>query len=109
MSIHELTHIPQLTLGWRLRMALSDSTHSRASLATELGYSESQLTRWMGDHGAPRPAVLRQWAAACGVSASWLRTGDGSTDPTGGGSHQVKASTNRYAALSRTTHLAAAA
>lgn len=73
--------IPELTLGWRLKMALSSGGVSRKAMAEQLGYEETQLSRWTSDKAIPRKGVISQWALTTGVNRTWLETGDGS--PTG--------------------------
>lgn len=98
--------IPELTLGWRLQMALAhgkaSSGLSRKLLAEQLGYEESALSRWMHDKGEPRRGVLAQWALACGVSQRWLETGVGS--PTPPGEPTKKEGLARLAARKRARH-----
>ena len=66
-------HVPALTLGWRLKMALGH--HKVEWIAHELGVSRQTASRWMADNGAPpKRAYLQQWAALTGVDASWLET-----------------------------------
>lgn len=71
----QTTNIPQLTLGWRLQMALGDG--SVQALAKELGVTRQTIGRWMHDKGAqPRRAYILQWALITGVDAHWLETGE---------------------------------
>lgn len=74
--------IPELTLGWRLKMSLRGM--SREQMADALGVDKATITRWMGDRGArPRRAYLSQWALITGVDREWLSTGhvSGNTKP----------------------------
>lgn len=67
--------VPQLTLGWRLKMALGEM--SVQAMAEELGVSRATLSRWMGDKGAaPARAYVAQWALITGVPFLWLQTGE---------------------------------
>lgn len=71
----QTTNIPQLTLGWRLQMALGDQ--SVQALADELGVTRQTIGRWMHDKGArPRRAYILQWALITGVDSHWLETGE---------------------------------
>lgn len=75
--------IPELTLGWRLKMSLGDIT--RDEIAQVMDVAPTTISRWMADKGAPpkRPYLI-QWALATGVPVEWLQTGDvpgGPTDP----------------------------
>lgn len=61
-------HVPELTLGWRLKMALGN--HSAGAMARELGVTRATVSRWMGDKGAPpKKAYVQQWALITGVAA----------------------------------------
>lgn len=83
-----MTHdvIPQVTLGWRLRIALEHGSVTRQEMARELGVDPATITRWTHDSGAaPKSGFVKQWALRCGVPYSWLVTGDGSVSPPSGG------------------------
>lgn len=74
--------IPALTLGWRLKMALTEGKVSREEMADQLGVTVSTLSRWQGDRGTPPArAYVAQWALITGVSRSWLEHGIGPSDP----------------------------
>lgn len=90
------THVPQFTFGWRLRLAVEQSDESVGSLAAKLGYSRSQLSRWMRDDGMPRPTVVAAWAMATGVPVEWLRTGEEPTTGPDGGGEQGNPATYWY-------------
>lgn len=67
--------VPELTLGWRLRMALGGM--SAGDMADWLGVNRATVSRWMNGHGAPpRRAFIAQWALLTGVDAGWLLTGE---------------------------------
>lgn len=86
MSTTTQERIPELTLGWRLKMALGDMPAHE--MAEQLDMSRAQLSRWMADKGAPpkRP-YLAQWALLTGVDFQWLVTGQASSQqPDPGGS-----------------------
>lgn len=66
--------MPELTLGWRLKMALGDM--KRDDMAALLGVNPATVSRWCADKGAaPKRAYIIQWAMATGVSAEWLEAG----------------------------------
>ena len=68
--------VPEWTLGWRLQRALAYANIPVDAMAKALGVSRSTVSRWMNDRGAePRHIYLSRWAEWCGVSASWLTTG----------------------------------
>jgi transcriptional regulator with XRE-family HTH domain len=64
--------IPELTLGWRMQLALGRRISVEA-IAEELGVSRSTVSRWINDRGAPpRAAYLKMWALRTGVPYEWL-------------------------------------
>ena len=79
MSTAAHGNVPELTLGWRLQMALGDMKVQE--MADTLGVNRATIGRWMHDKGTPRRAYLLQWAVATGVDPTWLETG---IDPEGG-------------------------
>lgn len=74
MTIERYERIPELTLGWRLKMSLGEV--SREEIARVMDVTPSTISRWMADKGAPpkRPYLI-QWALATNVSLEWLETG----------------------------------
>ncbi|MGI8682031.1 MAG: helix-turn-helix domain-containing protein [Mycobacteriales bacterium] len=87
----EVGTIPQLTLGWRLKMSLRDI--SVEDMADELGVSRATLSRWMTDRGAPpKSAYLKVWAMRTGVPLEWLRDGNAPSSPNGPNGADVCAS-----------------
>ena len=84
MSTHaEHGRIPEITLGWRLKMALGET--SVQEMSDTLGVHRGTIGRWMRDEGArPKRAYLAQWALATGVDYDWLESGTApATDPHG--------------------------
>lgn len=81
MTTQPQSGVPVLTLGWRLKMALSHGQVTRTQMAQSLGYEESQLSRWMSDKAMPRKGVVSQWALLTRVDHDWLETGDGEATP----------------------------
>ena len=68
--------IPELTLGWRLQMALGQAGMTVQDMADELGMSRTSLSRWLNDRGTPpRAAFVRLWAQRCAVPYEWLMNG----------------------------------
>lgn len=68
--------IPEVTLGWRLQMALAKVDMQSADMADELGVHRATVSRWMNERGAPpKTAYIKQWAIRCGVDYEWLATG----------------------------------
>lgn len=71
----EELHIPELTLGWRLRMAIETAGLSSDELGEMLGVSGSAVRRWANGTRAPKRGMLLQTALICQVPAEWLITG----------------------------------
>lgn len=68
--------VPQLTLGWRLKMALNMANLSREQMAEALGVSPATVSRWMADKGAPpRRAFIQAWSNVTHVELHWLESG----------------------------------
>lgn len=63
---------PELTPGWRMRMALEHAGVSFQEMADELQVSRQTLTRWTHDEIEPKRVYLRAWAEKTGVSFEWL-------------------------------------
>jgi transcriptional regulator with XRE-family HTH domain len=80
MTTERYERIPELTLGWRLKMSLGEVT--RDEIARVMDVTPSTISRWMSDKGAPpkRPYLI-QWALATGVPVEWLETGTSATSP----------------------------
>lgn len=74
--------VPEITLGWRLRIAMERAGIKTDDMAHELGVHRGTVARWTHDVGAvPRDIYLQKWAALCGVPVTWLR-GELYVDPT---------------------------
>jgi len=69
MSEQTNEHIPALTLGWRLKMALG---HMAAhDMADALEVHRATVARWMADRGTPpRSVFVKQWALIAAVTRS---------------------------------------
>lgn len=94
--------IPEVTLGWRLQMALGD--RKVQDMADALGVNRATVGRWMHDKGAPpRRVYLLQWALLTGVDAGWLETGRVPDDGPEGG--QVSGRPTLAYIVPRTSHL----
>jgi transcriptional regulator with XRE-family HTH domain len=79
MSTQRAERIPEVTLGWRLKLALGDD--SVQEMADYLGVSRQSLSRWMADKGkAPARAYIAQWALKTDVPMAWLEHGIESDD-----------------------------
>lgn len=65
--------VPEITLGWRLRIAMERANLKAEYMAEELGVHRGTITRWTHDIGRPpRPIYLRHWADLCQVRFEWL-------------------------------------
>jgi len=77
--------VPEITLGWRLRIAMEHAGIKADDMAAQLGVHRGTITRWTHDIGAsPRPVYLEKWAFLCGVSLDWL-AGESPFVPAAGG------------------------
>lgn len=66
--------IPELTLGWRLRMAAGGLTDGE--MADAMNVSRKTVYRWMVGTGTPpHEAFVRHWALITGTDPEWLLTG----------------------------------
>jgi transcriptional regulator with XRE-family HTH domain len=65
--------IPEVTLGWRLRMAMEHAGIKADEMSVSLGVHRGTITRWTHDVGRrPRVIYLQRWAQLCGVPYEWL-------------------------------------
>ena len=72
-AIEEHPVIPEITLGWRLRIALERAGIKADDMARVLGVHRGTITRWTHDIGrSPRRVYLEKWAEITGVSYAWL-------------------------------------
>lgn len=68
--------VPELTLGWRLRMAAEPLTSHE--MAERLGVNPATVSRWITGAVQPKRGMVRAWAAETGVDPAWLETGQAS-------------------------------
>ena len=81
---HEAWSIPDLTLGWRLQMALRQGGVQVQEMADELGMARNSLSRWINDRGAPpRAGFVKMWALRTGVPYHWIAFGHAETPAQG--------------------------
>lgn len=65
--------IPEVTLGWRLRIAMERAGLEAQDMADQLGVHRGTISRWTHDNGSPPRAIyIERWAALCGVAYNWL-------------------------------------
>lgn len=68
--------VPELTLGWRMKLALRHASMSVEDMATQLGVARGTIGTWTSDRVVPRTVFIRHWALLTGVDPVWLATGD---------------------------------
>ena len=77
MSDTRYDRIPPLTLGLRLKMAMSWAGYHREDMAAEMGVDASTVSRWMNDKDAPpNRGYISAWAAFTRCDFQWLLTGE---------------------------------
>lgn len=97
MSIQPQGHIPQWTIGDRLRKAREDSGLSQLELALAIGVSRNSVSNYeVGVVPNPRDIVINAWSRATGVPTSWLK---GRTDGPDGGAVQPAGFTGKLLQL----------
>lgn len=68
--------VPELSLDWRLRMALETAGLTTDQAAEMLGVSGATIRRWTNGVSRPKRAYLLQTALMTGVPARWLESGE---------------------------------
>lgn len=76
MTTQALERVPEITLGWRLRIALGTSGLSVEDMAKHFQVSRQTIGRWTRDDATPKKLYLREWARLTGVSLHWIETGE---------------------------------
>ena len=74
-------HVPEWTMGDRLRKAREVAGYSQAELALAAGISRQTISNAELDDRHPHPLTLKAWSAATGVALSWLLDSDGPPSP----------------------------
>jgi transcriptional regulator with XRE-family HTH domain len=76
-TAYDIGHIPERTIGRRLRDAREDTGMSQSEFAEATGMSRRTITRMeqATDITGLRKPALMAWAMATGVPLSWLQTG----------------------------------
>lgn len=90
--------VPELTLGWRIQMALATGGLKQTDLMNHFELSRGTISRWCRDEGVPpKRHHIMQIALMTGVDAKWLETGNAptGTDPDGGGEACPQPGSNR--------------
>lgn len=76
---------PELTLGWRIQMALDEGDLKHKDLCSKFEVSRETVSRWCRDIGpAPKKFILNEIAVMCRVSPRWLIEGPPKMPPPGG-------------------------
>lgn len=91
--------IPELTLGWRLRMARAATGMGVREFAERIGVSHGTVTSAELDKREVRSITVKMWALATGVDLEWLETGrvSDSGDNNGPDGGNEVSRTQRYA------------
>lgn len=80
--------VPEVTLGWRIQMALDYADLKQTDLMEKFEISRGTASKWCRGVGTPpKKFVLNEIAVMCGVSARWLIDGENprpDEDPDGG-------------------------
>lgn len=88
------THIPTVTGGDRLRMALRDAGIGAQELADYLDVSRNTVSRWLNDHVTPDRRTLIVCAMRTGVPLEWLETGRTPAGEPGSGGLRARRDSN---------------
>lgn len=85
-SAYEAGRVPEIQVKHRLRISREFAGLEQDELARLIGVARNTVINAEKGHNEPRKIVLNAWALACGVPASWIKTGvyDNSEDPNGG-------------------------
>ena len=83
--------VPEITLGWRLRIARETSGLGLREFADRIGVSPDTVTSAEKDRRKVRPITINAYALATGVDKQWIETGISSDrdDPDGGSSVDI--------------------
>lgn len=73
MSNNAEANVPEVTLGWRLRMSMEKAGIKADDMGVRLHVHRGTITRWTHDIGSPpRGVYLERWAEITGVPLAWL-------------------------------------
>lgn len=82
MSTAPNVAVPQLTLGWRLRLSMGQAGKNTSDMAHILEMDRSTISQWLNDRAVPKKTwYLRIWADETGVPLEWLIYGVDPTPP----------------------------
>lgn len=69
-------HIPQITIGVRLKLARESADLSQYELGDAIGIAPRSVQNYERGNTTPKRPVLLSWALATGVPLSWLTEGE---------------------------------
>lgn len=102
----DFAKIPEVTLGWRIQMALDEGGLKQTDLMDKFEVSRGTVSRWCRDIApTPKKHVLNDIAVMCGVSARWLIFGEEDTTPPGGGQSSFDKPNGNDRSIRRTANL----
>ena len=74
-SAYNQGQVPVIEVRHRLRIAREYVGLDQDQLAQRMEVTRSTISNAENGHGSPRRSTINAWALACGVPATWLRTG----------------------------------
>lgn len=72
MSAMTTDAVPELTLGWRLQMAMRHAGLTALEMSQEMEVGRDTVARWLHDETVPHRLFLQAWAERCQVNYDWL-------------------------------------
>jgi transcriptional regulator with XRE-family HTH domain len=81
-SAYDQGDVPPIQVKHRLRIAREYAGLDQDQLAIRMEVTRSTISNAENGHGTPRRATINAWAMACGVPATWIKTGCGPDNPT---------------------------
>lgn len=102
-SAYEHGVCPQITMRHRLRIAREFAGLEQTELAELMGTTRSTVSNAETGKVEPQRTTVNAWALACGVPASWIRTGQSPGDhPDGSSGLGIIRAEERFATRSNT-------
>lgn len=78
-------HVPEWTLGDRMRKARMDARLTAQRISDLIGISRKSVTNYENGDTHPLPVILQAWADVTGVYVEWLKGGEAPVNPTQAG------------------------
>lgn len=75
MTTQNETHVPQWTLGDRLRKAREEAGYTQRELAAAIGISRNSVVNYEVGATEPKRLAIQAWARLTGVPSEWLTWG----------------------------------